>query len=162
MSFARYAEWALDVPMYFVYRNGTYIDVSGRSFRDFMAGRLPELPGEKPTRKDWEDHLTTVFPEVRMKGFLEMRGADSGPWSSLCALPALWVGLLYDEAALEAALELTQDWTYADVEALRRSVGSLGLSAPIRGRTVHDVARDVHGDCTSGPQRPRQTQWRGR
>ncbi|MCU0881967.1 MAG: glutamate--cysteine ligase [Hyphomonadaceae bacterium] len=150
MSFARYAEWALDVPMYFVYRNGTYIDVSGRSFRDFMAGRLPELPGEKPTRKDWEDHLTTVFPEVRMKGFLEMRGADSGPWSSLCALPAFWVGLLYDDAALEAALELVKDWTFADVEALRRSVGSLGLAAPIHGRTVHEVARDVMAIARQG------------
>jgi glutamate--cysteine ligase len=150
MSFARYAQWALDVPMYFVYRNGTYIDVSGRSFRDFMAGRLPELPGEKPTRKDWEDHLTTVFPEVRMKGFLEMRGADSGPWASLCALPAFWVGLLYNDAALDAALELVKDWTFADVEALRRSVGSLGLAAPIRGRTVHEVARDVMAIARQG------------
>ncbi|MCZ8281148.1 MAG: glutamate--cysteine ligase [Aquidulcibacter sp.] len=143
MSFARYAEWALDVPMYFAKRNGEYLNLAGRSFRDFMAGRLPELPGEKPTMKDWEDHLTTCFPEVRLKTFLEMRGADAGPWSRLCALPALFVGLLYDDAATEAALELVKDWTAEDRESLRRTVPFLGLKAPIRGRSAQDVAKDV-------------------
>lgn len=143
MSFARYAEWALDVPMYFAKRNGVYVDVAGRSFRDFMAGRLPELPGERATAKDWEDHLTTLFPEVRLKTFLEMRGADAGPWSRLCALPALFVGLLYDDAATEAALDLVKDWTAEDRESLRRSVPFLGLRAPVRGRSAQDVAKDV-------------------
>lgn len=143
MSYARYAEWALDAPMYFIKRDGRYIDVSGRSFRDFMAGRLPELPGEKPLPGDWDDHLTTVFPEVRLKSFLEMRGADAGPWSRLCALPAFFVGLLYDSAALAAAWELVKDWTAEDREALRRSVPTLGLRAPIRGRTARDVALDA-------------------
>ena len=143
MSFARYAEWALDVPMYFAKRDGVYIDLAGRSFRDFMAGRLPELPGQKPTHKDWEDHLTTCFPEVRLKTFLEMRGADAGPWSRLCALPALFVGLLYDDAATQAALELVKDWTADDREALRRSVPYLGLRTPIRGRTAQDIAKDM-------------------
>ena len=94
----------LDIPMYFVYRDGQYIDASGQSFRDFMAGRLPALPGEKPSIKDWEDHLTTAFPEVRLKKFIEMRGADGGPSKNLCALPAFWVGLLYDDKALADAL----------------------------------------------------------
>ena len=143
MSYARYAEWALDVPMYFVKRAGRYIDVAGRSFRDFLAGRLPELPGERPLPGDWEDHLTTVFPEVRLKSFLEMRGADSGPWSRLCALPAFFVGLLYDDAALAAAWELVRDWTAEEREALRRSVPTLGLRAPIHGRSARDVALDA-------------------
>ncbi|GIU67490.1 glutamate--cysteine ligase [Candidatus Phycosocius spiralis] len=143
MGFARYAQWALDVPMYFAKRNGIYLDLAGRSFRDFMAGRLPELPGQKPTMKDWEDHLTTCFPEVRLKTFLEMRGADAGPWSRLCALPALFVGLLYDDAATEAALELIREWSAEDRESLRRSVPFLGLRAPIKGRSAQDVAKDV-------------------
>jgi glutamate--cysteine ligase len=143
MSYARYAQWALDAPMYFVKRGGRYIDVAGRSFRDFMAGRLSELPGEKPLQGDWEDHLTTVFPEVRLKSFLEMRGADSGPWSRLCALPALFVGLLYDDAALEAAWELVKDWSAEERESFRRAVPTLGLRAPIHGRATREVALDV-------------------
>ena len=95
-GFERYVDYLLDVPMYFVYRDGNYIDASGQSFRDFMAGRLPALPGEMPLIGDWADHMTTAFPEVRLKTYLEMRGADGGPWRRLCALPALWVGLLYD------------------------------------------------------------------
>lgn len=141
MSFERYAAYALDVPMYFVYRDGKYIDVAGRSFRDFMNGKLPELPGERPTEKDWEDHLTTIFPEVRLKTYLEMRGADSGPWSRLCALPAFWAGILYDDAALEAAWSLVRSWTAEDREALRRAVPVLGLKAPIRGNTARDIAQ---------------------
>ncbi len=142
-GYAAYARYALDVPMYFVYRNGRYIDVAGRSFRDFLAGKLPELPGERPTIKDWEDHLSTLFPEVRLKTYLEMRGADAGGRDSLCALPALWTGLLYDDVAIDSALELIRDWDGADREALRRAVPVLGLSAPIAGRRAQDVAKDV-------------------
>ncbi|MGE0828705.1 MAG: glutamate--cysteine ligase, partial [Hyphomonadaceae bacterium] len=127
MGFERYARYALDVPMYFVYRDGKYVNVAGRSFRDFMRGKLPELPGELPTLKDWEDHLTTIFPEVRLKTYLEMRGSDSGPWSRLCALPAFWAGIFYCDAALEAAWSLVKSWTAEDREALRRAVPVLGL-----------------------------------
>ncbi len=141
MGFERYAEYALDVPMYFAYRDGKYIDVSGQSFRDFMKGKLPALPGELPTLKDWENHLTTIFPEVRLKTYLEMRGADSGPWSRLCALPAFWAGILYCDAALEAAWSLVKSWTAEDRESLRRSAPVLGLRAPIRGVTARDIAQ---------------------
>jgi glutamate--cysteine ligase len=142
-SFASYAQWALDTPMYFAKRDGRYVDLAGRSFRAFMKGELPELPGERPTLKDWEDHLTTLFPEVRLKTYLEMRGADAGPWSRLCALPALWVGLLYDDAALDAAWDLVKDWTAPEREALRRAVPTLGLDAPIRNTNVQRLAKDV-------------------
>jgi glutamate--cysteine ligase len=142
-GFERYVQYALDTPMYFVRREGRYIDAAGRSFRDFLRGALPELPGERPTLKDWQDHLTTMFPEVRLKTYLEMRGADSGPWSRLCAQPALWVGLLYDPGALDEATQLITEWTAADREALRRSVPAMGLEAPIRGRSAQAVARDV-------------------
>jgi glutamate--cysteine ligase len=141
MGFERYAEYALDVPMYFVYRDGKYIDCAGQSFRAFMDGKLPALPGERPTEKDWEDHLTTIFPEVRLKTYLEMRGADSGPWSRLCALPAFWAGILYDDAALEAAWSLVKSWTTEDREALRRAAPVLGLKAPIRGNSARDIAQ---------------------
>ena len=142
-GFERYVDYMLDVPMYFVYRHGTYIDASGQSFRDFMAGRLPALPGEVPSIGDWIDHSTTAFPEVRLKTFLEMRGADGGPWRRLCALPALWVGLLYDDAALDAAHDLVADWTEAEREAMRAEVPRLGLDARIRSRTLRDVALEV-------------------
>ena len=141
MSFERYARYALDVPMYFVYRDGKYIDASGQSFRAFMEGKLPALPGERPTEKDWEDHLTTIFPEVRLKTYLEMRGADSGPWSRLCALPAFWAGILYCDSALEAAWSLVKAWTAEDRESLRRAVPVLGLKAPIRGVKAQDIAQ---------------------
>jgi len=142
-GFERYVDYLLDVPMYFVYRDGRYIDASGQSFRDFMAGRLPALPGEVPTIADWVDHSTTAFPEVRLKTFLEMRGADGGPWRRLCALPALWVGLLYDDAALDAAHDLVADWTEAEREAMRANVPRLGLDTRIRSRTLRDVALEV-------------------
>jgi glutamate--cysteine ligase len=142
-GFEAYAKYALDAPMYFVYRNGKYIDASGQSFRAFMDGKLPALPGERPTIKDWEDHLTTIFPEVRLKTYLEMRGADSGPWSRLCALPAFWAGIYYCDAALEAAWRLVEPWTAEDREALRRAVPVLGLKAPIRGHTAQDIARQA-------------------
>jgi glutamate--cysteine ligase len=143
MGFERYVDYMLDVPMYFVYRNGEYIDVSGQSFRDFLEGRLPGLPGERPTLKDWEDHLTTAFPEVRLKRYLEMRGADGGPWARLCALPALWAGLLYHEPSLEAAWDIGKDWTLEERITLRSEVPRLGLKARIRGRTVQEIAREV-------------------
>ena len=113
--------------MYFVFRDGKYIDVAGQSFRDFLDGRLPELPGEKPRVSDWIDHLSTVFPEVRLKSFLEMRGADGGRWSRICALPALWVGLLYDDQALDAAWDQVKHWTHRAAPALRDAVPSSAL-----------------------------------
>jgi glutamate--cysteine ligase len=142
-GFERYVDYALDVPMYFVYRDGTYHDVAGESFRDFIAGELPQLPGVRPTFKDWSDHLTTIFPEVRLKRYMEMRGADSGQWRRLCALPALWVGLLYDDAALDGAWQLVKGWTAGERQALRDSVPREGLNAKIAGRTARDVARDA-------------------
>ncbi len=150
-GYERYADYALDVPMYFVYRDGKYIDAAGLSFRDFLDGRLSVLPGEKPTEKDWEDHLSTAFPEVRMKSFLEMRGADGGPWNRICALPALWVGLLYDQGALDAAWDLVKDWSMEARQALRDSVPRLGLDAPLGdGRTLRDIAGPVLAIARSG------------
>jgi len=143
MGFERWAEFALDVPMYFVYRDGVYIDALGMSFRDFLKGELPALPGEKPTLSDWADHLTTIFPEARIKKFIEMRGADGGPWRRLCALPAFWVGLCYDQSALDAAWDLAKDWTAEEREQLRIDASVHGLRAQIRGRSMQDLARDV-------------------
>jgi len=132
--------------MYFVYRDGKYIDVAGKSFRDFMAGKIPELKGIEATIGDWSDHLTTAFPEVRLKKFLEMRGADGGPWKRLCALPAFWVGLLYDAAALEGAWQISKEWTAEDRERVRAEVPRLGLKARIGSRTVRDVALEMIDD----------------
>jgi glutamate--cysteine ligase len=142
-GFETYARYALQVPMYFVKRAGLYIDVAGRSFAEFMEGRLPELPGERPTLKDWADHTSTLFPEVRLKQYLEMRGADGGPIGRLCALPALWTGLLYDPAAQAAAWDLCKHWTPEDRAALIRDVPRLALNAQVAGRSVRDVARDM-------------------
>jgi glutamate--cysteine ligase len=142
-GFERYVDYMLDVPMYFVYRDGTYIDAAGQSFRDFMAGKLPALPGELPTLTDWADHLTTAFPEVRLKHFLEMRGADGGPWGRLCALPAFWVGLLYDDVALDAAEQIVRDWTIEEMSAMRDEVPKTALKATFRNRTVGDIALEV-------------------
>lgn len=152
-GFDRFVQYAVDVPMYFVKRNGRYIDVAGRSFRAFMAGDLPELPGERPTLKDWADHASTIFPEVRLKNYLEMRGADAGPWSRLCALPALWTGLFYNSAALAAAWDLCRDWTMEQRETLRTDVVRQGLKAHIAGRSVQDVARDVVAIAKEGLRR---------
>ena len=143
MGFEKYTNYMLDVPMYFIYRNGNYIDASGQSFRDFLAGTLPSLPGELPTIKDWEDHLTTAFPEVRLKRFLEMRGADGGPWARLCALPALWAGLLYHQPSLEAAWDIARDWSMEERLNLRKEVPKLGLKATVRGRSVQSMALEV-------------------
>ncbi|MEG8037844.1 glutamate--cysteine ligase [Sphingomonas sp. LR60] len=143
-GYERYADYMLDVPMYFVYRDGRYIDAAGLSFRDFLRGELSVLPGEKPTITDWDDHLSTAFPEVRLKTFLEMRGADGGPWNRICALPAFWVGLLYDGAALDAAWDLVKHWTLDERQALRDAVPKLGLSAPIPGGgQLRDIAGAV-------------------
>jgi glutamate--cysteine ligase len=153
MGFERYVDYALDVPMYFVYRDGKYIDASGQSFRDFLEGKLPAYPGHKPTLDDWKDHLTTLFPEVRLKQFLEMRGADGGPWARLCALPAFWVGLLYDATAQKQAADLVADWTVAEMQALRDAVPKMALKAPFRGGTLLDVARQVLAISQGGLKR---------
>ncbi|MCB9959902.1 MAG: glutamate--cysteine ligase [Rhodospirillaceae bacterium] len=142
-GFERYVDYVLDTPMYFVARDGGFVDVAGSSFRDFMEGRLAALPGELPTLDDWVDHMTTVFPDVRLKHYLEMRGADSGPWRRICALPALWVGLLYDDDALGEAWELVADWTADERAALRATVPRLALKTPFRGGTVQDIARRI-------------------
>ena len=142
-GFEAWTEWVLDVPMYFVYRDGRYIDALGQSFRDFLKGELPALPGEKPTLSDWADHLTTVFPEARVKKFIEMRGADGGPWRRLCALPALWVGLLYDEGALDAAWDLVKGWDADTREGLRVAAGEAALDGAYGGVRLHDLAREV-------------------
>ena len=142
-GFERYVDYMLDVPMYFVYRDERYIDAAGQSFRDFIAGKLPAYPGEKPHLGDWSDHLTTAFPEVRLKKFLEMRGADAGPWRRLCALPALWVGLLYDQTALDAASDLIRDWTIEEMMSLRDSVPRQALKTPFRKSTLQQVALQV-------------------
>lgn len=143
-GYDRYTDYALDVPMYFVYRDGKYIDAAGLSFRDFLKGDLSVLPGELPTTDDWNDHLSTAFPEVRLKSFLEMRGADGGPWNRICALPAFWVGLLYDQGALDAAWDLVKGWSMEERELLRSSVPKLALDAPLPGGgTLRDIAGQV-------------------
>jgi glutamate--cysteine ligase len=152
-GFETYARYAIDVPMYFVKRDGRYIDASGQSFRSFMAGELPALPGERPDLHDWADHLSTIFPEVRLKTYLEMRGADTGPRGRLCALAALWIGLLYDPAAQAAAWDLCKDWTTEERVNLRNDVPRLALKATVAGRTVRDVARDVLAIAREGLRR---------
>lgn len=139
-GYERYVDYILDMPMYFVQRGERYIDASGQSFRDFLEGKLPAMPGELPTLTDWTDHMTTAFPEVRLKSFLEMRGADGGPWNRLCALSAFWVGLLYDDAALDAAWDLVKDFTMAERNALRDGVPKHALGLPFRGGKVQDLA----------------------
>jgi len=149
-GFERYVDYALDVPMYFVKRKGLYIDASGKSFRDFIDGKLDVLPGEKATLKDWSDHLTTLFPEVRLKSYLEMRGADCGPQTSICALPALWGGVFYDAAALEAAWDLCKHWTVEQHHQLRLGAARIDLKAEIAGRALKNVAADMVAIAKSG------------
>jgi glutamate--cysteine ligase len=161
MGFERYVDYALEVPMYFVYRDGRYIDASGQSFRDFLNGRLPALPGEVPTLTDWNDHLTTLFPEVRLKRFLEMRGADGGPWRSLCALPALWVGVLYHEAVLDEAYDWVLDWTLEEHAELRAQVPRHGLKTPFRGGSVQDLAKRMLELADAGLKRRAEEDWAG-
>ena len=139
-GYERYVDYMLDVPMYFSYRDGKYHDLAGQSFRKFMRGELDALPGAIPTMTDWVDHMTTAFPEVRMKRFLEMRGADGGPWNRLCALPAFWVGLLYDSTALDAAWDLVKNFSREERNALRDGVPKFGLKLPFRNGTLRDIA----------------------
>jgi glutamate--cysteine ligase len=150
-GYERYLDYALDVPMYFLFRDGRYIDVAGQSFRDFLDGRLPGLPGEKPRISDFTDHLSTIFPEVRLKSFLEMRGADGGPWSRICALPALWVGLLYDGGALAAAWDEVRDWSLEARQRLRDAVPKLGLKAETPdGETLQELGKRILALADSG------------
>ncbi|MBY6056187.1 glutamate--cysteine ligase [Leisingera daeponensis] len=142
-GFEAWVQYALDVPMYFVYRNGEYINALGMSFRDFLKGELPALPGETPTLSDWADHLTTIFPEARIKKFIEMRGADGGPWRRLCALPAFWVGLTYDQTALDAAWDLVKGWDAETRDALRVAASEQGLQAKVNGISMHELARET-------------------
>jgi glutamate--cysteine ligase len=143
MGFERYVDYALDVPMYFVKRGERYVDVAGQSFRDLLAGKLPGLPGERATLSDWANHVSTIFPEVRLKRYLEMRGADGGPWRRLPAFAAYWVGLLYDEAALDAAWDLVKDWSADERQTLRDEVPKLGFKARIRQWSVLNLAKET-------------------
>ncbi|ODT83417.1 MAG: glutamate--cysteine ligase [Pelagibacterium sp. SCN 64-44] len=161
-GFERYADYALDVPMYFVIRDKKYINVAGENFRDFLEGRLPQLPGEKPTIKDWEDHLSTIFPEVRLKQFLEMRGADMGDQAHVVALSAFWTGLLYDEISLEAAWELVKNWTDEEREYLRREVPRLGLATPFDRSSIFDAAAQAVGIAEAGLVRRNRRDAQGR
>jgi len=149
-GFERYVDYMLDVPMYFVYRDGRYIDVAGKSFRDFQAGKILELSGITPMMSDWADHLTTIFPEVRLKSYLEVRGADGGSWRRICGLPALWAGLLYDQTALDAAWDLVKDWTQEEREAMRASVPVLAFQTPFRDTNVLELARRMLAISTAG------------
>jgi glutamate--cysteine ligase len=153
MGFERYVDYALDVPMYFVYRDGKYIDVVGKSFRDFMAREIPEVKHIEPTMADWADHLTTIFPEVRLKKFLEMRGADAGGWRRICALPALWVGLFYDQTALDEAWDLVKDWTAEERQAMRDAVPRLAFKTPFRKARVWELAHRMLEISAAGLRR---------
>jgi glutamate--cysteine ligase len=153
MSFERYVDYALDVPMYFVMRDKKYVDVAGKSFRDFLEHRIPELKGEAPMMSDWADHLTTIFPEVRLKQFLEMRGADGGAWRRICGLPALWTGLYYDQTALDAAWDLVKSWSAEERQALRDSVPRQAFRTPFRKQTVRDLAREMLAISAAGLKR---------
>ncbi|MDX2222749.1 MAG: glutamate--cysteine ligase [Rhodospirillaceae bacterium] len=155
MGFERYVDYLLDVPMYFVYRDG-YVDASGQSFRDFMAGRLPALPGQLPTVADFEDHMSTAFPEARVKSYIELRGADSGPWARLCALPAFWIGLLYDAQSLDAAWDIVKDWTAEEREQLRLEAPRLALKTTVRGRTLQQIALQLLEISRAGLKRRRR------
>ena len=149
-GFERWVQYVLDVPMYFVYRDGKYIDALGQSFRDFLKGELPALPGETPTLSDWADHMTTVFPEARVKQYIEMRGADGGPWRRLCALPAFWVGLTYDQGALDAAWDIAKGWDAETREALRVASSVDGLKANVAGINMLELAKEVVGIAEQG------------
>jgi len=141
MGFERYVDYALDVPIYFIKRGDQYIDVSGKSFRDHLAGKL--VAGERATISDWANHVSTIFPEVRLKRYIEMRGSDGGPWRRLPSLPAFWVGLIYDDANLDACWEIVKDWSAVERQKLRDDVPRLGFKATIRGRTLLEIAKQV-------------------
>jgi glutamate--cysteine ligase len=162
MGFERWVDYALDVPMYFVKRGDKYIDVSGKSFRDFFAGKLTELPGERPTISDWANHLSTIFPEVRLKRYLEMRGADGGPWRRLPSLTAYWVGLLYDDHSLEACWQMVKGWSAEERQKLRDDVPKLGFNAEIRGRKVLTLAQETLRFAARGLQHRKRFDRNGR
>jgi glutamate--cysteine ligase len=162
MGFERWVDYALDVPMYFVKRGDRYIDAAGQSFRDLMAGKLPALPGERATLSDWANHVSTIFPEVRLKRYLEMRGSDANPWLRLPALPALWVGMLYDDASLDAAWHLVKDWTAEERQRLRDEVPKAGFAASIRGRSMRDLAKETLAIAGEGLKRRRRLDAEGR
>jgi glutamate--cysteine ligase len=153
MGFERYVDYVLDVPMYFVYRDGKYIDVAGRSFRDFLAHKIPEVAEIEPQMSDWADHLTTIFPEVRLKQFLEMRGADGGSWRRICGMPALWVGLLYDQTSLDAAWDMVKDWTAEERQVMRDAVPRLAFKTPFRKTGVWELARRMLEISAAGLRR---------
>jgi glutamate--cysteine ligase len=162
MGFERYVDYALDVPMYFVKRGESYIDVSGQSFRDLLAGKLAALPGERATLSDWANHVSTIFPEVRLKRFLEMRGSDGGPWQRLPALPAFWVGILYDDDCLQAAWDLVKHWTAEERQQLRDEVTVQGFRAIVRGRSALDLARETLALAHAGLASRKRTDRSGR
>jgi glutamate--cysteine ligase len=162
MGFERYVDYALDVPMYFVKRGDTYVDVAGRSFRELLAGNLAALPGERATISDWANHISTIFPEVRLKRYLEMRGADGGPWHRLPSLPAYWIGLIYDDDNLEACWDIVKDWTAADRQKLRDDVPKLGFKATIRGRSALELARQTLSLAERGLVRRKRLDRNGR
>jgi len=162
MSFERWVDYALEVPMYFVKHGDDYVDAAGQSFRDLMAGKLPAMPGARATISDWANHISTIFPEVRLKRYLEMRGADSGSLPNLLALPALWAGLLYDDAALDAAWELVKHWTAEERQKLRDAVPRQGLAAKISGRTVFELAGDILELARAGLARRQHLDFTGR
>src|SRR6201997_3461494 len=153
MGFERYVDYALAVPMYFVKRGQHYIDVAGQSFRELMQGKLPGLPGGRATISDWANHISTIFPEVRLKRYLEMRGADGGPWRRLPALPAYWVGLLYDDAILDAAWDLTKCWKAEERQALRDAVPRLGFKAKVGNRYLFEIAKQCLALAHAGLRR---------
>lgn len=158
-GYERYVDYMLDVPMYFARRDGRYIDAAGQSFRAFLKGELPALPGDRARLSDWEDHLSTAFPEVRLKRFLEMRGADAGPWSRICALPAFWVGLLYDEDSLSAAWDVVKGWSAAERRQLREDAAREGFRARVGGRSVKDVALELVAISRKGLKARAQKNW---
>jgi glutamate--cysteine ligase len=162
MGFERYVDYALDVPMYFVKRGDHYIDVSGQSFRDLLAGRLTALPGERATISDWANHISTIFPEVRLKRYIEMRGADGGPWRRLPSLPAFWIGLIYDDGNLDACWDIAKDWTAAERQRLRDDVPRLGFKAVIRGRSLLELARQMLSLAEKGLARRKRLDRNGR
>jgi glutamate--cysteine ligase len=153
MSFERYVDYALDVPMYFVYRDGKYFDVAGKSFRDFLDRKIPEVAEFEPMMSDWADHLTTIFPEVRLKRFLEMRGTDGGSWRRICGMPALWVGIYYDQVALDAAWDLVKDWTAEERQAMRDAVPVQAFKTPFRNTTVRELAKRMIEISSEGLRR---------
>lgn len=167
-GYERYVDYALDVPMYFVYRNGKYINCAGQSFRDFLEGKLPALPGEKPMMSDWMNHLTTLFPDVRMKTYLEMRGADVGTRPDMIkALPALWTGLFYDDTALHNAEAMIKEWTVTEIEDMRREITRLGMSSVVANRSVFSLAKQtvnlalqgLRRRCLRAPDGPDETRY---